>query len=32
MSGRVRRWPFADQLGPHFLDHDDQRVLLAEAL
>lgn len=27
----TRRWCFADQLGPHFLDHDDQRVLLVES-
>jgi deoxyribodipyrimidine photolyase-related protein len=32
MTGaRLRRWLFADQLGPHFLDSDDQPVLLAEA-
>jgi hypothetical protein len=28
---RRRRWLFADQLGPHFLDSDDQPVLLVEA-
>jgi deoxyribodipyrimidine photolyase-related protein len=27
-----RRWLFADQLGPHFLDEDDQPVLLVESL
>ena len=27
----TRRWLFADQLGPHFLDGDDQPVLLVEA-
>ena len=26
-----RRWCFADQLGPHFLDHHDQPVLLIES-
>ncbi|GAC1322321.1 MAG: cryptochrome/photolyase family protein [Mycobacteriales bacterium] len=26
-----RRWLFADQLGPHFLDTDDQPVLLIES-
>jgi deoxyribodipyrimidine photolyase-related protein len=26
-----RRWLFADQLGPHFLDSDDQPVLLVES-
>jgi deoxyribodipyrimidine photolyase-related protein len=31
MSPGVRRWLFADQLGPHFLDHDNQPVLLVEA-
>src|SRR6476469_2992984 len=25
------RWCFADQLGPHFLDRSDQRVLLIES-
>ncbi len=25
------RWLFGDQLGPHFLDTDDQRVLLVES-
>ena len=25
------RWLFADQLGPHFLDDDEQRVLLIES-
>ncbi|WP_370882499.1 cryptochrome/photolyase family protein [Kineosporia succinea] len=28
---RGRRWLFADQLGPHFLDSDDQPVLLIES-
>ncbi len=27
----TRRWCFADQLGPHFLDDDDQPVLLIES-
>ncbi|MEH0985829.1 cryptochrome/photolyase family protein [Micromonospora sp. CPCC 205556] len=27
----TRRWLLADQLGPHFLDDDDQAVLLVEA-
>lgn len=27
----TRRWLFGDQLGPHFLDHSDQPVLLVEA-
>jgi deoxyribodipyrimidine photolyase-related protein len=27
----ARRWCFADQLGPHFLDHPDQPVLLIES-
>jgi deoxyribodipyrimidine photolyase-related protein len=31
MTAQVRRWLFADQLGPHFLDHEDQPVLLVEA-
>ncbi|HJV14712.1 MAG TPA: cryptochrome/photolyase family protein [Propionibacteriaceae bacterium] len=31
MSKGVRRWLFADQLGPHFLDHYDQPVLLIES-
>jgi len=26
-----RRWLFGDQLGPHFLDHPDQPVLIIEA-
>ncbi|WP_460658524.1 cryptochrome/photolyase family protein, partial [Kribbella italica] len=26
-----RRWLFADQLGPHFLDHRDQPALLIES-
>ena len=30
-SARLRRWVFADQLGPHFLDSEDQPVLLVEA-
>lgn len=25
------RWIFGDQLGPHFLDHPDQRVLMIES-
>jgi deoxyribodipyrimidine photolyase-related protein len=28
---RTRRWCFADQLGPHFLDDRDQPVLLIES-
>lgn len=28
---RTRRWLFADQLGPHFLDADDQPALLVES-
>lgn len=31
MSGDTRRWCFADQLGPHFLDHPGQPVLLIES-
>jgi len=31
MSGEARRWCFADQLGPHFLDRPDQPVLLVES-
>ena len=27
----VTRWLFADQLGPHFLDDEEQRVLLIES-
>src|SRR3954463_12370685 len=27
----TRRWCFADQLGPHFLDAPDQSVLLVES-
>lgn len=30
-SSPPRRWLFADQLGPHFLDAPDQQVLLIEA-
>jgi deoxyribodipyrimidine photolyase-related protein len=30
-GGMSRRWCFADQLGPHFLDHADQPVLLIES-
>nr|WP_221046167.1 cryptochrome/photolyase family protein [Mycobacterium senriense] len=30
-SAGARRWCFADQLGPHFLDHPDQPVLLIES-
>ena len=26
-----RRWLFGDQLGPHFLDHPEQRVVLVES-
>jgi len=31
MSSDTRRWCFADQLGPHFLDEPDQPVLLIES-
>ncbi|GAA2986705.1 cryptochrome/photolyase family protein [Streptosporangium longisporum] len=31
MGEHGRRWLFADQLGDHFLDSDDQPVLLVEA-
>jgi deoxyribodipyrimidine photolyase-related protein len=31
MTTRTRRWCFADQLGPHFLDAPDQPVLLIES-
>src|SRR6202012_5050900 len=31
MSVDTRRWCFADQLGPHFLDAPDQPVLLIES-
>src|SRR5689334_9552950 len=31
MESAERRWCFADQLGPHFLDHPDQPVLLIES-
>jgi deoxyribodipyrimidine photolyase-related protein len=31
MSADVRRWCFADQLGPHFLDDPAQPVLLIES-
>ncbi|MFV8316682.1 cryptochrome/photolyase family protein [Mycobacterium sp. 23] len=31
MSADVRRWCFADQLGPHFLDDSAQPVLLIES-
>lgn len=31
MSADTRRWCFADQLGPHFLDHPDQPVVLIES-
>ncbi len=32
VTGReARRWLFADQLGPHFLDEPDQPVLLVES-
>ncbi|GAA1404075.1 cryptochrome/photolyase family protein [Catellatospora coxensis] len=30
-NGSMRRWLFADQLGPHFLDAPDQPVLLIES-
>ncbi len=30
-SPRTRRWCFADQLGPHFLDDERQQVLLVES-
>ncbi|RKE05244.1 deoxyribodipyrimidine photolyase-related protein [Catellatospora citrea] len=30
-NGDMRRWLFADQLGPHFLDDPDQPVLLIES-
>src|ERR1700733_1751563 len=31
MSPDTRRWCFADQLGPHFLDEPDQPVVLIES-
>ncbi|HET9889720.1 MAG TPA: cryptochrome/photolyase family protein, partial [Mycobacterium sp.] len=31
MESAERRWCFADQLGPHFLDRPDQPVLLIES-
>lgn len=31
MKGLSRRWCFADQLGPHFLDEPDQPALLIES-
>ncbi|TVS77863.1 cryptochrome/photolyase family protein [Mycobacterium helveticum] len=31
MTAAARRWCFADQLGPHFLDRSDQPVLLVES-
>ncbi len=31
MAELARRWLFGDQLGPHFLDSDDQRVLMVES-
>src|SRR5690349_7817643 len=31
MAGMRRRWLFADQLGPHFLDDPAQPVLLVES-
>jgi deoxyribodipyrimidine photolyase-related protein len=31
MNGPPLRWLFGDQLGPHFLDDPDQRVLLIES-
>jgi hypothetical protein len=31
MKGMKRRWLFADQLGPHFLDAPGQPVLLVES-
>nr|CAA9351944.1 MAG: FIG01129724: hypothetical protein [uncultured Nocardioidaceae bacterium] len=30
-AAATRRWCFADQLGPHFLDHENQTVLLVES-
>ncbi len=30
-SSRTTRWLFGDQLGPHFLDGDDQPVVLVES-
>lgn len=30
-AAATRRWCFADQLGPHFLDHDNQSVLQVES-
>jgi deoxyribodipyrimidine photolyase-like uncharacterized protein len=31
MTGTPRRWLFADQLGPHFLDEPGQPVVLVES-
>jgi deoxyribodipyrimidine photolyase-related protein len=31
MTPQARRWLFGDQLGPHFLDDDEQRVLIVES-
>ena len=31
MTESTRRWLFADQLGPHFLDAPEQPVLLVES-
>ena len=31
MGEAARRWLFGDQLGTHFLDDDDQRVLIVES-
>ena len=31
MSAASRRWLFGDQLGPHFLDDDEQQVLIVES-
>jgi deoxyribodipyrimidine photolyase-related protein len=31
VQGSSLRWLFGDQLGPHFLDHPDQQVLLIES-
>lgn len=31
MTAAARRWCFADQLGPHFLDRPDRPVLFVES-
>ncbi len=31
MTEKARRWLFGDQLGPHFLDDDEQQVLMVES-